>query len=163
MSRLAGKTALVTGGGSGIGLAVARALLGEGASVAITGRNADKLRRAAQDLNAGDRLVHQAADLTRPEQVEELVRAVNARLGRVDILVNNAGANLKERTFRQLTPESWQQMLGANLDTAFYCMREVLPGMLERKDGLIINVNSISGKRANPLGGIGYIAAKFGL
>jgi NADP-dependent 3-hydroxy acid dehydrogenase YdfG len=163
MSKLAGKTALVTGGGSGIGLAVARALVGEGARVAITGRDEDKLRRAAQSLGAGDSLIYHAADVTDPERVQALVRDVSARLGRIDILINNAGANLKERAFRELTPETWRRMVAANLDGAFYCCRAVLPQMAERQDGLIINVNSIAGKRANPLGGLAYVAAKFGL
>jgi NADP-dependent 3-hydroxy acid dehydrogenase YdfG len=163
MSRLAGKTALITGGGSGIGLACARLFLDEGARVAITGRSADKLRAAAEELHAGDRLIHHAADVSDPGQVERLVADVRARLGSIDILVNNAGLNVKERSFRELTPDVWRQLLGGNLDGAFYCTRAVLPQMRERGSGLIVNINSISGKRAHPLGGIGYVAAKFGL
>lgn len=163
MSRLTGKTALVTGGGSGIGLAAAKLLLQEGAKVAITGRNEDKLRRAAEELGSGDRLIYRAADVSELEQVQALVQDVTRRLGRIDILVNNAGLNIKERTFRELTPENWHLLLGANLHGAFYCMHAVLPQMLERRDGLIININSISGKRSNPLGGLAYNAAKFGL
>ncbi len=163
MSRLTGKTALVTGGGSGIGLAVARQLLAEGARVLISGRNEDKLRAAATSLNAGDRLLWHAADVSLPGPVEALVKDATTRLGRIDLLVNNAGANIKERTFRELTPESWKYLVGANLEGAFYCMHAVLPQMLARKDGLIINVNSTSGKRAGPLGGAAYSAAKFGL
>src|SRR5262249_18282138 len=75
----------------------------------------------------------------------------------------NAGLNIKERSTAELTPESWRRLLAGNLDGAFLCMHAVLPQMRERKDGLIINVNSISGKRANPLGGTAYNAAKFGL
>jgi NADP-dependent 3-hydroxy acid dehydrogenase YdfG len=163
MNKLTGKTALVTGGGSGIGLATARMFLDEGARVAITGRNEAKLREAAGSLKAGDRLIFHAADLGDSGQAKRLIADVTARLGRIDILVNNAGMNLKERTFRELTPETWEQLLAGNLDSAFYCMLAVLPQMRERKDGLIINVNSISGKRASPLGGVGYIAAKFGM
>src|SRR5215472_1119712 len=100
MSKLTGKVVLVTGGGSGIGLAAARLLLDEGARVAITGRNEDKLHRAAVALNAGERLIHQAADVADMGQVETLVQEGTARLGRIDILVNNAGLNIKERTFR---------------------------------------------------------------
>jgi NADP-dependent 3-hydroxy acid dehydrogenase YdfG len=163
MSRLAGKAVLVTGGGSGIGLATARALLAEGARVAIAGRSADKLRQAADALAAGDRLLYQPADVTDPAQVQRLVQEVTSRLGKIDILVNNAGLNIKERAFRELTAESYHQLLGANLHGAFYCMMAVVPQMRQRKDGLIVCVNSISGKRSGPLGGIAYNAAKFGL
>jgi NADP-dependent 3-hydroxy acid dehydrogenase YdfG len=163
MSRLTSKGVLITGGGSGIGLAAAKMLLQEGAKVAITGRDAAKLARAADGLQAGDRLVHFPADVSKPEQVEALVKDAVKALGRIDILLNNAGLNIPERAFRQLTLESWKNLLGSNLEGAFYCMKAVLPHMLERKEGLIINVNSISGKRASPLGGTAYAAAKFGL
>jgi NADP-dependent 3-hydroxy acid dehydrogenase YdfG len=163
MSKLTGKTALITGGGSGIGLATAKLLLDEGARVAIAGRDAAKLQRAADSLKAGDRLIHHAADVSKPDQAAALIKAVTTKLGRIDILVNNAGTNIKERKFRELTPERWKLLIGANLEGAFYCTHAVLPQMLERKDGLIINVNSIAGKRANPLGGPAYAAAKFGL
>jgi NADP-dependent 3-hydroxy acid dehydrogenase YdfG len=163
MSRLTGKAALVTGGGSGIGLESARLLLAEGARVAVAGRDVDKLRRAAAALAAGDRLAYFGADVSDPGHAEALVGETTRRFGRVDILVNNAGLNLKERTFRELTPESWKRLLGANLEGAFYCMRAVVPQMLQRRDGLIININSISGQRAHPLGGSAYCAAKFGL
>jgi NADP-dependent 3-hydroxy acid dehydrogenase YdfG len=163
MNRLTGKAVLVTGGGSGIGLATARLLLEEGARVAITGRNEAKLRAASVTLQAGDRLVYHPADLGDPAAAAGLIDDVTARLGRIDVLVNNAGVNVKERAFRDLTPQRWRELLAGNLDGAFYCIHAVLPQMRQRQDGLIINVNSISGKRANPLGGVGYIAAKFAL
>jgi NADP-dependent 3-hydroxy acid dehydrogenase YdfG len=161
MGRLAGKVALVTGGGSGIGLATAKLLLDEGAKVAIAGRTASKLKEAAASLGKGT-FAH-AADLANPAQAQALAAAVKANLGPIDILVANAGMNIKERQMRELTPERWRDLLAGNLDAAFHVTQAVLPGMRERKDGLIVYVNSISGKRANPLGGIGYIAAKFGL
>ncbi|HZT83297.1 MAG TPA: SDR family oxidoreductase [Gemmataceae bacterium] len=163
MSRLTGKTVLVTGGGSGIGLATARALLEEGARVAIAGRTEARLREAAASLGGGDRLLARAADVTDPAQAEALVRAVAERFGPPDILVNNAGANVKERSLAELTPESWRYLVAANLDGAFYCIRAALPEMRRRKEGLIINVNSVAGVRASPLGGPAYSAAKFGL
>jgi len=163
MSNLTGKTALVTGGGSGIGLAVARLFLDAGARVAITGRDRAKLQRAAEGLKAGERIICHAADLSRPEEVQALVEEVCAKLGRIDILVNNAGANIKERSMAELTPDSWQYLVGGNLHGAYHCMYAVLPRMRQRHEGLIINVNSIAGKRANPLGGTAYVAAKFGL
>jgi NADP-dependent 3-hydroxy acid dehydrogenase YdfG len=163
VSSLQGKVALVTGGGSGIGLAVARGLLREGAKVAIAGRNEAKLVEASRSLAGGDRLLHHAADVSEVVAVQGLVKRVTDHWGRIDILVNNAGTNLKERTFRELTPERWQTLIRANLDGAFYCMHAVLPQMLARSEGLIINVSSVAGKRASPLGGAAYVASKFGM
>jgi NAD(P)-dependent dehydrogenase (short-subunit alcohol dehydrogenase family) len=163
MSRLQGKTALITGGGSGIGLASARGFLAEGANVVLAGRDEAKLRKALQSLAHDGQVLHQAADVSKPDQVEALVRHAVERFGGIDILLNNAGVNIKERTFRELTPESWQRIISANLDGAFYCMRAVLPHLLRRGGGLIININSISGLRATPLGGTAYVASKFGM
>ncbi len=92
-----------------------------------------------------------------------MVDAITGALGPIDILVNNAGTNIKERTFRELTPETWDRLIRTNLDGAFYCIHAVLPGMLRRKDGVIVNVVSIAGKRASPLGGVAYAASKFGM
>jgi NAD(P)-dependent dehydrogenase (short-subunit alcohol dehydrogenase family) len=163
MNQLTDKVTLITGGGSGIGLATARLFLEEGARVAITGRNAEKLDQAAKHLGGGDRLIAKPADAAQPDQVHELVQFVNDRFGRIHILVNNAGGNIKERTFRDLTPERWKAMLDANLHSGFYTIREVLPQMLEARDGLVVQINSIAGKRGSPLGGPAYSAAKFGL
>jgi NADP-dependent 3-hydroxy acid dehydrogenase YdfG len=163
MSKLKGKITLVTGGGSGIGLAVARAFLAEGAKVAIAGRGAARLREAAQALQGGNRLLTHAADVSDPDQVSALAGIVTARLGPIDILVNNAGLNVKERTMRELTVEAWQKMIRANLDGAFYCIHAILPAMLHRGHGLIINISSTAGKRAHPLGGAAYAASKFGM
>jgi NADP-dependent 3-hydroxy acid dehydrogenase YdfG len=163
MSKLTGKRALITGGGSGIGLAVARLFLREGAKVAITGRDEAKLRRAADGLAGGDRLLYRACDVSEPAQVEAAVKHITERWGGIDLLVNNAGTNIKERSIRQLTPEKWQLLIRSNLDGAFYCVNAVLPQMLARKDGVIVNVCSVAGKRAGPLGGAAYAAAKFGM
>src|SRR5712692_6343719 len=163
MARLNGRVALITGGGSGVGLATAKLCLKEGAKVAIAGRTADKIRKAAETLAGGANLLASACDVTVPEQVAAWVRETTAKFGRIDILVNNAGMNIKKRMMCELTPETWRTMLAANLDGAFYCTAAVLPQMRERKDGVIINVNSIAGKRSGPLGGVSYNAAKFGM
>jgi NADP-dependent 3-hydroxy acid dehydrogenase YdfG len=162
MKKLANKTALVTGGGSGIGLEVARLFLREGARVALVGRDSNKLKRAAQALG-GDRVFPFTADVADVDQVQALVGKVHQQFGAIDLLVNNAGVNIKQRTFRELTPELWQKVLRINLDGAFYCLHTVLPGMLERRDGVVINISSISGKRPWPLGGLAYNASKFGM
>ena len=159
---LKGSGILITGGGSGMGLATAALFLKEGANVMIAGRNAAKLAEAAKSL-ASDRLSTHVADVSVPEQAKALVDAAVKKLGRIDVLVNNAGTNLKERTFRELNPERWRALLGANLDGAFYCIHYALPAMLERKEGLIVNINSVAGLRASPLGGVAYAASKFGM
>ncbi|MGE3805412.1 MAG: SDR family oxidoreductase [Gemmataceae bacterium] len=163
MKRLEGKIAVVTGGGSGIGLAVARDFLAEGAKVCIVGRDEAKLKRAADSLKGGDRLHTHAADLADNAKVEALAKKVADTLGPIDILVNNAGMNVKTRSLREVTPESWRQQIQANLDSAFFCVKAFLPALLERKAGYIVCVNSVAGLRAGPLGGIAYDAGKFGL
>src|SRR6267378_547670 len=122
MSRLTNKVALVTGGGSGIGLASASLFLQEGAKVAITGRDEVKLKQAVKELGGGDRVHYVRADVADPKQVQAMVENVRSRFGRIDILVNNAGINIKNRAFREVTPEAWQKVLRANLDGAFYCI-----------------------------------------
>jgi NADP-dependent 3-hydroxy acid dehydrogenase YdfG len=163
MSKLAGKVAVVTGGGSGVGKAVALSFLKEGATVVIAGRDPAKLAAVATAANAGSNLKTVPTDVTSPAQCQALIRTATEGFGRVDILVNNAGTNIKARTLRELTAESWDMMVRTNLDGAFYCTKAVLPQMLDRKDGVIVNVVSVAGKRANPLGGAAYVAAKFGM
>ncbi len=163
MSKLSGKVAVVTGGGSGVGKATAALFLNEGARVVIAGRDAAKLAAVVAELNAGDNLCALPTDVTKAEACAALIAFATKAFGRVDILVNNAGTNIKDRTLRELTPETWDMMVRTNLDGAFYCTKAVLPQMFERKDGVIVNVVSVAGKRANPLGGAAYVAAKFGM
>jgi NADP-dependent 3-hydroxy acid dehydrogenase YdfG len=164
MGKLTGKIVLVTGGGSGIGAASAKLLLQEGARVAIAGRNQAKLDQVTEQLGNPVDLIPVAADVSHQKQVVMLVANVTKKLGGpVDILVNNAGTNLKERAFRELTPEAWDRLIRTNLDGAFYCIHAVMPSMIARQDGIIINVVSIAGKRATPLGGVAYAASKFGM
>jgi NADP-dependent 3-hydroxy acid dehydrogenase YdfG len=160
MAGVHGKVVLITGGGSGVGQAAARMFAGAGARVAITGRDAAKLGKTAEAVPG---VFFKASDVTDPAAVAGLVRAVTDALGRIDVLVNNAGTNIKARRMRELSVENWDRLVRTNLDGAFYCIREVLPQMIERQDGLIVNVNSVSGKRAYPLAGAGYAAGKFGL
>jgi NADP-dependent 3-hydroxy acid dehydrogenase YdfG len=163
VSKLKDKIAVVTGGGSGVGKSTAALFLQEGAKVVIAGRDAAKLEAVAKELKAGDKLRTHATDVGKAAQCQALIDFATKTFGRVDILVNNAGTNLKERTLRELTPEAWDMMVNANLNGAFYCTKAVLPQMFNRKDGVIVNVVSVAGKRANPLGGAAYVAAKFGM
>ena len=160
--RLAGKQALITGGGTGIGKGIALAFAAEGCRVAIAGRRADKLQAVAAESRGKPLLTH-VADVGERQSVTQLFQWVRAEFGQVDILVNSAGINVIRRSMAELSPEDWDAMLRVNVTGAFDCIREVLPEMRTRGDGLIINISSIAGKRAALLGGVGYNASKFAM
>jgi NAD(P)-dependent dehydrogenase (short-subunit alcohol dehydrogenase family) len=158
--RLEGKGAVVTGGGSGIGQAIAWALAEEGCRVVVAGRGAEQL---AETADKSPLISTCQADVGDRKQVAELFREASYRLGQIHILVNSAGINVPKRMMHELTPEDWDRMFAINVTGAFNCIREVLPEMRGRKDGLIINISSTSGKRASLLGGVGYNASKFAM
>ncbi len=162
--KLSGKTAVVTGAGSGIGRAIAECFAREGAHVVSVGRSAKKLEQARSAAgDAGERIIPYAADVSERAKVDALFQWAEEKLGTIDILVNNAGVNVVKRTMRDLSPEDFEKMINVNLTGAFLCIRAVLPKMRARGGGLIINVSSIAGVRASVLGGAGYSASKFGL
>jgi len=161
--KLQGKTAVVTGGGTGIGLGIARALAAEGCRVAIAGRREDKLRAAAEAWQQEPWLIYRTVDVASRRSVEDLFLWANQELGQIDILVNCAGLNIKNRKMADMRPEQWEEVLAANASGAYYCMYAVLPQMRERQDGLIVNISSIAGKRASALGGVAYAASKFAM
>lgn len=163
--RLTGRTALVTGGGTGIGAGIAARLAGEGCRVAIAGRREDKLREVAAALEtSGAGLVTiRAADVADRAAATGLVDWATAQLSRVDILINSAGINVANRSLETLDPADWDRLLAVNATSAFNCIHAVLPQMRERRDGLIINVSSIAGVRASLLGGVAYSASKFAM
>jgi NAD(P)-dependent dehydrogenase (short-subunit alcohol dehydrogenase family) len=163
MKQLAGKTALVTGGGTGIGLGIAAALMSEGCRVAISGRREDKLREAAAAFKGEPPLVVCQADVADRASVDRLFDWASQQLGKIDILVNCAGVNVPKRMMADLAPENWDLLMNVNATGAYNCIRKVLPQMLERRDGLIINISSIAGKRAGLLGGVAYNASKFAM
>lgn len=160
---LKNETVLVTGGGSGVGLGIARALAGEGCRVAIAGRNAEKLRAAAAAWPGQPPMLTRACDVSRREEVDALVEWFEAELGPVGILVNSAGINVARRAVNQLDPADWDRLLAVNASGAFYTIRAALPGMQRRGSGLIVNIASIAGKLASKLGGVGYCASKFAM
>ncbi|MBL9123881.1 MAG: SDR family oxidoreductase [Planctomycetaceae bacterium] len=161
--KLAGKRALITGGGSGIGRAIALLFAGEGCQVAIAGRRLDKLETVAAEYRGTPRILTHAVDVADRTSVDALFAWAARELGPIDILVNNAGINLPKRTMSELAPEDWDRLLSVNATGAYNCLRAVLPQMREREDGLVINISSISGKRAGVLGGVGYNASKFAM
>jgi 3-oxoacyl-[acyl-carrier protein] reductase len=163
---LRGRRALVTGASKGIGLAVAKALLEQGAHVAICARSEKPLREAVASLreaagSSGGKIVGQAADVSRSAEVARFFEFAATELGGLDILVNNAGLGIF-RPAAELTVEEWDRQIGVNLSGAFYCSREALNRFDRSRGGWIVNISSLAGK--NPFsGGAGYNASKFGL
>ncbi len=159
---LSGQTALITGASRGLGLAIARRLGQIGARVSICARHETPLHAAAEDLRrAGIEVSAVAADITRPGDVTELVRKTNDTFGEIDILVNNAGIGLF-RPIHEVSEEDWNRVLDTNLKGAFLCSKAVIPQMLRRHKGHIINISSLAGKNAFAGGGV-YCASKWGL
>ncbi|MCH8045056.1 MAG: SDR family oxidoreductase [Planctomycetes bacterium] len=161
--RLQGKNAVVTGGGTGIGLGIAQALAGEGCRVLIAGRREEVVREAAQSFDCDPPLLAHALDVSDRDSTAALFTYAAAQLGQIDILVNSAGVNIRERSMALTTPENWDKLIAINVTGAFNCMQAVLPAMRERRDGLIVNISSIAGKRASTLGGVAYAASKFAM
>ncbi|MEO5656353.1 MAG: SDR family NAD(P)-dependent oxidoreductase [Nitrospiria bacterium] len=159
--KLGGKTALVTGGGSGIGAAVARAFAREGAGVVICGRRAQALEATrAAIAGAGGTAVAVPADLTRREDVARLVEAIRSRFGRVDIVVHNAGILGVHAPIAGYPEDAWDGVIAANLTAVFRLTKAVLP--LMPRGGSIINVSSSVG-RVGRAGWGAYSVSKFGL
>ena len=157
---LAGKSAVVTGGGSGIGAAIALAFAADGANVIIAGRNADKLNEIAARAES-KRISTLPCDVSQRDQAIKLISDATARFDKVDILVNAAGVNMAKRLMADIDTADWDRLMEINATGTFNTIHAVLPQMRERKDGLIINVNSTSGLRAGMLGGVAYNASKF--
>ena len=157
---LKGKVAWITGGGSGIGLAGAIELARAGAHVIISGRSRETLMASEKQLKAAGSGEAISLDVAEQKEVAKAAAEILKRLGRIDILVNSAGVNLPRRHFANVSVDGWDQIVGINLSGTFYCCHAVLPGMRERKEGLVINIASWFGRYPNPLAGPGYSATK---
>jgi 3-oxoacyl-[acyl-carrier protein] reductase len=156
---LTGKTAFVTGSTRGIGRAIAEALHGAGARVAIVGRDLERARSIAAEL--GDRAHGVACDVAQTSQVEAALAETEKALGPIDILVNNAGVT-RDNILLRLTDDDWNTVLDANLKGSFNTIRAAIKGMMKRRGGRIINITSIVGLTGNK-GQANYSASKAGL
>ena len=162
MFELTDKTALVTGATGGIGGGIARALHKQGATVAISGRQADKLEKLAAEL--GSRVHICPCDLANKAQVAKLIDDATPKLGgRLDILVNNAGLT-KDNLFMVMKDDQWEEVIAVNLTSTFMLMRAAARGMMRSRTGYgrIVNISSISGVIGNPGQG-NYAASKAGM
>jgi NAD(P)-dependent dehydrogenase (short-subunit alcohol dehydrogenase family) len=157
--------ALVTGGGSGIGLGVATALAREGCRVVIAGRDEAKLANAAAAATAaggGGAVLARPCDVIDRAAVGRLVAWTEAEVGPPAIVVNSAGINVARRAMAELEPADFDRLVAVNLTGLFNVFHAVLPGMRARRNGLVVSIASIAGRRALPLAGPAYCASKFG-
>ncbi len=159
---LMGKVALVTGGGRGIGRAIAMKLAELGADVAICGRDSEKLRATADALQGlTKRVFWQTADVTRADEVGKFVSATETKLGPIGILVNNAGIGLFGPAHEK-SEDEWDRVLNTNLKSVFLVSRAVVQSMIRQGGGDIINISSLAGRNTFAGGGL-YCASKWGV
>ncbi|MCD0487538.1 3-ketoacyl-ACP reductase [Pedobacter sp. MC2016-14] len=162
MESLKGKNALITGAGKGIGRAVAIALAQEGVNVGLLARTEADLLKVAEELKPyGIKTVIAVADVADIDAVNKAVAILKNGLGNVDILINNAGTGIFGK-FMELEPAQWEQIIKVNLFGPYYVTRSVLPDMIERKTGDIVNISSTAGKNGAAITSA-YSASKFGL
>lgn len=162
MQSLKGKVALVTGAGKGIGKAVAIALAKEGVNVGLMARTEKDLVAVAEEIKSnGVNVAYAVADISDRIAVEEAILKIQQELGDINILINNAGTGTFAK-FLDLEPEAWENMIRVNLFGVYYATRAVLPSMIEKKSGDIINISSTAGKTGAAVTSA-YSASKFGV
>ena len=164
MFDLSGKSAIVTGASSGFGRAIALAFANAGAKVALVARRAEQLQEVAETIHQqGGHAIVCAADLSPEAQLAAAVEQAQQAFGPIDVLVNNAGMNVTQRSIKDTSSEQWQQVLSVNLTSAFLFTKFVLPGMMEREAGTIINLASRAALHPHLAGGVGYSTSKMGM
>lgn len=158
---LVGKHALITGGATGIGFAIAQAMLAQGMRVSIAGRSVEKLQAAQEQLHEQGMIAYVEMDVSDAESVEQAFTQAGQHFGVVDILINNAG-QASSSPFLKTTEAAWQQIMAVNLTGSFLCSQRALPAMLENAWGRIINIASTAGLKGYPYVAA-YCAAKHGV
>ncbi len=157
-----GQRAAVTGAAEGIGRAIAERLLDSGAAVALWDMNPDTLAKTCAELGVHGKVHGVRVDVTDPASVEAATADTEAALGGIDVLVNNAGIAGPSVVTWEYPLDDWRQVMAVDLNGVFHCCRAVLPGMIERNYGRVVNIASIAGKEGNP-NASAYSAAKAGV
>jgi NAD(P)-dependent dehydrogenase (short-subunit alcohol dehydrogenase family) len=161
--QLQGQVAIVTGGGRGIGRAIARRFAAEGASVVVTARTESEVSQVVSEIqNAGGKAAAVTADISREVDCEKIVRGAREAFGPIHVLVNNAGIFGPVRPVEKISASEWDFVLAVNLRAPFFLSRLVLPEMYERGSGVIVNISTIGAKAAYPMN-CTYAASKAGL
>lgn len=160
---LSGQVAVITGGGRGIGRAIALKFAGEGAAVVLAARTKSEIESVAKEIvDSGARAAAIPTDVADEKQCEHLIRSSEAQFGRVDILVNNAGEYGPVKPVQEIFPAEWDRVIAVHLRGAYLLTRLALPGMYARRSGVILNISSLSAKSAFSWGSP-YAAAKAGM
>jgi len=160
---LKGKVAIVTGGGRGIGRAIALRFAREGASILVAARTEAEIRNVADEVvQSGGKAAFVRGDVAREEDCRQIVETARAQLGAIDILVNNAGDYGPVKPVEEISPEEWDRVIAVHLRGSFLLMRLVLPEMYARQSGIVLNISSLSAKSAFAWGSP-YAAAKAGM
>ncbi len=161
MGTLSGKVAWITGGGSGIGEAGARALAEAGATVIVSGRGQQELDRVAESIrSAGGKAESVACDVADPQAVQRAADGILGRHGHVEFLIASAGTNIAKRFWKDITPEGWNGVVNVDLNGVTYSILAVLPSMRARKEGTVIIISSWAGRFPAYAAGPAYNAAK---
>jgi NAD(P)-dependent dehydrogenase (short-subunit alcohol dehydrogenase family) len=161
---LSGRIALVTGSGSGIGRAIAIRFAKEGARIIVNDMDGRAAERTVQEIEAvGGQGFPLQADISNREEVHGMIARGVDRFGAVNILVNNAGIGGSSILTKDMPQEAWERTVSVNPNGAFYCCQAVIPGMIEKGEGKIVNIASLAARRMSKLGGADYTAAKYGL
>lgn len=158
------RVVLITGASAGIGREIAHSFAREGARVVVNGRNRDHVAEVADEIRkAGGTSIGVVADVSRKDQVSDLVRQTISAFGTVDILVNNAGGSSGARSVEELAEDDWDRVIAGNLKSVFLCSQAVIPTMRRQRSGKIINISSQAGRALTILAGPHYAAAKAGV
>jgi NAD(P)-dependent dehydrogenase (short-subunit alcohol dehydrogenase family) len=163
--RLSKKVAIVTGSASGLGKTISLKLASQGADIVIVDINKDAVDESIRDVEKiGHNCIGFVCDISKQDEVRNMVRSVITEFGKIDILVNNAGGALHTKAkFEEVTEKDWDIVMDVNLKGAFFCCKEIIPHMIKQGGGRIVNISALAGRATASLAGVQYTSAKAGI